>query len=112
MVLTFLVGILGILSGIGQPIHFYQAFLAIIYLALLSGVCFSIWRVFGIYRELRRIAFSDKELGAVIYEYARDRRTLFDKITDWSACKYFEVSIILSTIVIFSFLYLTKILGW
>jgi hypothetical protein len=108
LVLTFLLGIIGLLPEIEQPFNVYQEWLFIIYFALLFGMCFSILRVFNIYREIRDFALSGK-LGQIPMEHAENRKTLFDIILDFSPCREFEMSIVGLSIIIFVSLYLAKI---
>jgi hypothetical protein len=111
LVLTCVVGIIELLPEIGQPFNVQQGCLFIIYFVLLLGMCFSIWRVFAIYRQIRSLALSG-ELGTKVQETAKNELTFFDKIMDWSRCRYFEILLIALAIIVFGLLYFAKILGW
>jgi hypothetical protein len=108
LVLTFLLGIIELLPEIKQPFNAYQGWLFIIYFTLLFGMCFSVFRVFSVYREIREYALSGK-LGQILKDHAENRKTLFDRIIDLSPCKEFEMSIIALSIIVFVSLYLAKI---
>lgn len=111
LVLTTVAGIIELFPEIKQPFNVQMCCISAIYFALLFGMSFSIWRVFDIYRELRNVALSGK-LDSIIQEHANNKKTEFDRIIDLSHCRYFEISIIVPTIVVFGLLYFARLFVW
>ncbi len=107
LVFTFLVGIIELLPQVEPPLGTYQEILFVVYFALLLGMCFSVLRVFEIYREIRSLALL-RHLGTVVQNYADIKRTRFDRIIDWSPHSEFEFSIVGLSLVIFVLLYCAK----
>jgi hypothetical protein len=108
LVLTTVAGIIELLPEIKQPFNVQLCCISAIYFALLGGMCFSTWRVFNIYREIRDIALSG-ELGSLVKAQAKDKKTTFDKIVDSSPHGYFEKLIIVLTSTVFGLLYLARL---
>lgn len=111
LVLTTVVGIIELLPETKPPFSVQLCCISIIYFALLGGMCFSTWRVFDIYREIRNIALLG-ELGSVVKELAKDKKTRFDKIVDSSPHRCFERFTIALALTVFGLLYFARLFVW
>jgi hypothetical protein len=111
MVLTCVVGIIGLLSEIRQPGNLKQGCLLGIYVVLFILMGFGIRRTFQTLREIREYALSGS-LGRVVKERAKNKPTLFDRIMDLKYLgKYVEYPVIILSWILFVSLYLATFFG-
>jgi nicotinamide riboside transporter PnuC len=113
LVFTCVVGIIGLLPQIHSASLLsvsgvLQVCLAIIYLGLLIGMLFSIWRVVETYKENRMLALSGR-LGKEIEKRAKETRTTIDKFIDCKRRRCVSVLVIVITFVFFVILYVAEI---
>jgi predicted RND superfamily exporter protein len=114
LVFTCVVGIIGLLPEINSiksltlRAIIQQACLFIIYVALLAGMLYSVYRFLKIYGESRELALSGR-LGREIKNKANNKSTYLDKFIDYKWRMPISILVIIIVIIVFSLLYLTKI---
>ena len=111
LIFTCIIGLIELLQHIDPALPTVQHFLfGVIYVGLLFGMGFSIYRALGIYRDIRQLALSG-DLGEKIRITAKEKRTLIDRFIDCTGSTVVEKLAILAAIVVFGSLYLTKVIG-
>jgi hypothetical protein len=116
MVLTCVVGIIGLLSEIKQPGNLKQGCLLGIYVVLFVLMGFGIRRTFQTLREIRSFA-KEGSLGTIVQEKAIKEPTAFDRIIElrigkYAVGKYVEYLVIFPLWIFFVLLYLATFFGW